>query len=81
MMAAPGPLQSMAANKVPGIRAGSTVTKEMAEMARRHNDANIACLGGRTMDFEVAKEVIETFLNTPFDGDERHVRRIGKMEG
>lgn len=69
----------MAANKYPGIRAASTMTKEMAEMARRHNDANIACLGGRIMDFEMAKEIIDVFVHTEFDGDERHVRRIEKM--
>ncbi len=71
----------MAANKVKGIRAASMVNENMAEMARRHNNANIACLGGKMVTLEEAKKLLDVFLNTGFDADERHVRRIGKIEG
>ena len=68
------------ANKVKGIRAASIVDEKMAEMARRHNNANVICLAGRSIDQELAKKIVSVFLNTPFDGEERHVRRIEKIE-
>ncbi len=68
------------ANKQKGIRAAAMVNEQMAEMARKHNDANVACLGGRTMDFDLARRVIDVFLKTEFEADERHIRRLGKIE-
>ncbi len=69
----------MAANKLNGIRAASVTNEAMAEMARRHNDANIITLGSRIIDQVVAQKLVKIFLETPFDGDERHQRRIDKI--
>lgn len=70
----------MAANKMKGIRAANAESTTYAEMARRHNDANILCLGGRHISFEKAKEIIDTFFGTSFEAEERHVRRVEKIE-
>lgn len=67
----------IAANKVPGIRAALVYSQETAELARQHNDANIASLGARMQPEDVQISIIETFLTTPFSDDSRHVRRIG----
>ncbi len=69
---------SITANKVPGIRAALCCTPFMAEMARKHNDANILALGARTTSYEQAIEMLEIFLNTPFAGD-RHHGRVAKI--
>ncbi|MCX6733192.1 MAG: ribose 5-phosphate isomerase B [Candidatus Peregrinibacteria bacterium] len=69
----------IAANKLNGIRAAAVTTDAMAEMARRHNNANIITLGSRIIDQESAKRMVKIFLETPFDGDERHQRRIDKI--
>ncbi len=72
---------SMAANKLKGIRAALVTTEEMAEMTRRHNDANVLALGARTTDVELMKKIIKKFLETKFEeGEERHVRRVEKIE-
>lgn len=70
----------MTANKVKGIRAANAESTTYAEMARRHNNANILCLGGRHIPFEKAKEIIDVFFKTIFEAEERHVRRVEKME-
>lgn len=70
----------IAANKQKGIRAVAVLNEEMAEMGRRHNNANILCLAGRMMDIDSAKKVAAIFLNTQFDTDKRHVRRVNKLE-
>jgi ribose 5-phosphate isomerase B len=70
---------SMAANRHPGVRAALCSEPFSAAMCRRHNDANVLCLGGRVIGPELAFEILETFLETPFDGG-RHERRIGKIE-
>lgn len=70
----------MAANRYRNIRAVDATSEHMAEMSRRHNDANILCLGGRMIEPELAKQIAKTFLTTPFDGEERHKRRILKLE-
>lgn len=70
---------SMAANRHTGIRAAVVVTPEMAELARSHNDANVIAIGRRTSSLEDAKQLVDIWLDTPFSGGERHVRRIGKM--
>ena len=69
---------SIAANKVKGIRAALCQTKEFAELSRRHNDANVLVLSGRFISHYLAKEIIEVWLNTPFEGG-RHKRRIDKI--
>ncbi len=69
----------IAANKLDGIRAAAVTTDAMAEMARRHNNANIITLGSRIVDQEAAKKMVKIFLETPFDNDERHQRRIDKI--
>lgn len=66
---------SMAANKVKGVRAAVCTNEFMAEMTRRHNNANIIALGGRVIDEETAVKLASIFLNTEFEGD-RHVRRV-----
>jgi len=71
---------SMAANRFKGIRAAHCESTTSAEMARRHNNANILCLGGRTNTVEHALEIVKVFLNTGFDGGERHERRIRLMD-
>lgn len=66
---------SMAANKVKGIRAAVVSNEFCAEMTRRHNNANILCMGGRVITEEEAVKYADIFLNTPFEGD-RHIKRI-----
>ncbi|MBR2714649.1 MAG: ribose 5-phosphate isomerase B [Ruminococcus sp.] len=66
---------SMAANKVKGIRAAVCTNEFMAEMTRRHNNANIIALGGRIIDEDTAVKLADIFLNTDFEGD-RHIRRV-----
>lgn len=69
---------SMTVNKHQGIRAALCWSKELAFFARAHNDANILSLPGRYVTNEEAYEILDTFLNTPFDGG-RHQRRIEKI--
>ncbi len=69
---------SMAANKVPGIRAALVHTPEDAELSRRHNDANILCLGGMSTSPSQADEILDHWLNSTFEGG-RHARRIQKV--
>lgn len=71
---------SIAANKVKGIRAAVCTDCFTAEATRLHNDANILALGGRVVGAGLAIKITDTFLNTKFSGDERHVRRISKIE-
>ena len=66
---------SMAANKVKGIRAAVCTNEFMAEMTRRHNNANIIAMGGRIIDEATAVKLADIFLNTVFEGD-RHTRRV-----
>ena len=69
---------SIAANKVPGIRAALVADCYSARMARSHNDAHIICLGGRTTGDELAFMMIQEFLSSEFLGG-KHERRIGKI--
>ena len=69
---------SMTANKVRGIRAALVHHAYEAEMTRRHNDANVLCLGANITGPAIAREAVKTFLNTDFEGG-RHQRRIDKM--
>ncbi len=69
---------SIAANKVAGCRAALCHDHYTAEMARRHNDANVLSVGGRVLGDGVAREILETFLTTDFEGG-RHATRVGKL--
>ncbi len=70
---------SIAANKVPGIRAALCSEEYSASMSRRHNDANVLCLGGRVTGPELAKSILRAFLASSFEGG-RHQRRVDKLE-
>jgi len=72
--------EQMAANKVKGIRAALVWNKEIAELARQHNDANVIAVGARQHSKEEVLELIKTLITEPFSKDERHERRIGKIE-
>ena len=71
---------SIVANKMKGIRCALCSDCFSAEATRLHNDTNIVALGGRVVGPELAVKIVDTFLNTPFSGDERHVRRISMIE-
>lgn len=71
---------SMAANKVKGIRAAVCTDCFMAEATRLHNDANILAMGGRVIGMGLALKIVDTFLDTPFSNEERHIRRISQLE-
>ena len=71
---------SISANKVPGIRAALCGDCFSAKATREHNDANILALGARVTGPGLALMIVDTFLDTPFSGDERHVRRISLIE-
>ena len=70
---------SMTANKQKGIRAAVLSVAFSAEMTRRHNNANVLCLGGRVIDSAKAVELANIFLTTPYEGG-RHDKRIAMME-
>ncbi|MBU1910982.1 RpiB/LacA/LacB family sugar-phosphate isomerase, partial [Patescibacteria group bacterium] len=76
--------ESIVANKVKGIRSARCLTLEDAEMCRRHNNANVISLGGRMIETEIAKQMVDIFLSMDFDGDkpegERHKRRVDDIE-
>lgn len=69
----------MVANKVPGVRAAVLRSFDDARLSREHNDANVACLGGRVSAVHQAQSLLETFLNTPFEAG-RHKVRVQKIE-
>ncbi|MDD5562753.1 MAG: ribose 5-phosphate isomerase B [Thermoanaerobaculaceae bacterium] len=70
---------SITANRHPAVRAALCHDAFTAEFARRHNDANIICMGGRTTGPGVAIQMLDIFLATPFEGG-RHQRRVDKVE-
>jgi ribose 5-phosphate isomerase B len=70
---------SIAANRRPGVRAALCHSAYTARMARRHNDANVLCLGGRVLGAGEACDILEAFLETDFEGG-RHQDRLGKIE-
>ncbi len=69
---------SMAANKVPGIRAALCYNTEMARLSREHNDANVLTIGTRMIDEKTAKDIVRVWLTTKFAGG-RHSGRVNKM--
>ncbi len=70
---------SIAANKISGIRASLCSSAELAEMARKHNNANVLCLAGRYIDSHEAQKTVSKFLTTDFEGG-RHQRRISEIK-
>ena len=69
----------LAANKVKGIRCALCTDVTMARLTREHNDANMLSMGQRTTGIETCKDIVHTFLNTPFSEGERHKGRIAKI--
>jgi len=76
--------EAIVANRVPGIRAavfyGPTGDESIVVLSRQHNDSNILSLGTRFISLEEAKEAVDLWLETSFSGDERHIRRIVKID-
>lgn len=70
---------SIAANKIRGVRAALCADCFSAEMARLHNDANVLCLGGRTVGSELACRILDTWLDAGFSGAEKHARRVAMI--
>ena len=70
---------SIAANKIPGVRAALCGDCFSAEMSRQHNDANVLCLGGRVLGSELALRIVDTYLDADFSHGESHTRRIGQI--
>ena len=71
---------SISANKVKGIRCALCHDVFSAKATREHNDANILAMGGRVVGPGLALMIVDTFLNTPFSNEERHIRRINQIE-
>ena len=71
---------SITANRFPGIRCALCSDCFSAEATRAHNDANVLALGGRVLGEGLALKIVDTFLDTPFSNDERHIRRISKID-
>jgi ribose 5-phosphate isomerase B len=70
---------SMAANRHKGIRAALCTNPYTAKLSREHNNANVLCMGGRILGPNIAFEIVNTFLNTPFEGG-RHIARVKNIE-
>ena len=71
---------SVAANKVPGIRAGLCHDTYSAHQAVEHDDINILVLGARVIGVELAREIVAAFANASFSGEPRHLRRLAKLK-
>jgi ribose 5-phosphate isomerase B len=74
--------EAISANKIDGIRATEYYggNLEIVKLGREHNNANILSLGARFINEEEAKEAVKLFIETQFSGDERHLRRINKID-
>lgn len=70
---------SIAANKVKGIRCALCTSVEMAEMSRRHNDANVLAMGARMIEQDLAFKIVDKWLTTDFEGG-KHLRRINMLD-
>lgn len=70
---------SMVANKVKGVRCALCLNEDMAKMTRMHNNANVVAMGQKYVSWEVAKQIVDNFLNTQFEGG-RHAQRVDKIE-
>jgi ribose 5-phosphate isomerase B len=73
--------EQIAANKIRGVRAALAWNEETAQLARRHNDANVLSLGARMHPAEAAVTLARAFLETEFSGEARHARRIDMISG
>ena len=72
---------AMSANKLKGIRAAHATSEELAEMSRKHNDANVIAMGARISKVDEMEKMVDVFLKTDFEKDqERHVRRVKKID-
>ena len=71
---------SIAANKVKGIRCALCTSTELAKMTRLHNNANMLALGASAVSEELALQIVDTFLDTEFSNEERHIRRVDLIE-
>ena len=71
---------SMAANRIPGVRAAACSESYTARLTRDHNDANVLCIGSRVVGEGVAIDIVAAWLETGFSGGERHVRRLNKIK-
>jgi ribose 5-phosphate isomerase B len=71
---------SIAANKVPGVRAALCLTEQMAYQTRSHNDSNVLCLAGRDLPIETNMKLVDIWLTTPFGHIERHARRVNEIQ-
>ena len=71
---------SITANKIKGIRAALCSDTFSAHATREHNDANILAMGARVVGEGLALDIVDTFLETEFSNDERHIRRINQIE-
>jgi ribose 5-phosphate isomerase B len=69
----------MTANRHAGVRAADCLREDVAELSRRHNDANVLCLGARLVDVEEAWRITKVWLSAPFEGG-RHQRRVDLIE-
>ena len=69
----------VAANKVPGVRAATCHDCYSARQGVEHDDLNVLCLGERVVGIELARAVVDAFLEARFSGEERHARRLGKV--
>lgn len=72
---------SIYANRYPNIRAALVTNLDASYMTRSHNDSNIICLAAKYTSFDEAKEYVLKFIETPFSKEEKHQRRIDKIEG
>ncbi|KKU14915.1 ribose-5-phosphate isomerase [Candidatus Wolfebacteria bacterium RIFCSPLOWO2_01_FULL_45_19] len=82
VMGKSGQGEAMTANRVKGVRAAVWYggNAELLKLSREHNDANVLSLAAGFVSIEEAKEAVELWLNTPFSNEERHVRRIKKLD-
>jgi ribose 5-phosphate isomerase B len=71
---------SIAANKVPGVRAAMCHDTYSAHQGVEHDDMNVLCMGARIIGIELAKEVLDSFVAARFTGEERHLRRLNKVK-
>ena len=67
---------SIAANKVNGVRCSLCHDVTTARLTREHNDSNVLAMGARVIGIEVAKDIVRTYLETPFSNGDRHIKRL-----
>lgn len=72
---------SISANKIAGVRCALCSDTLSAKMTRLHNDANMLALGAGIVGENLAEDIVDTFIDTPFSGEERHMKRIARIEG